>query len=357
MIRVGCEDPLAWRSAAGAAQRWLLALAVAAAFALWMAPAAAWAQAPLVWDRAEIQLWPEYDRPTTLVIVDGWLPASATLPTTLNVRLPAAAAAPHAVAVRTTSGELLEADYTILPAEDDIIIAFTTEQLSFRVEYYDPALSITGQNRALEFAWTSAYAVNVVSVRVQEPVGASGLTGNPALAALGTGGDGLNYYQRDFGAVAAGGDVILSVVYAKSSNTLSVETLGASVADTTDSPTAAPATNTNLPFILGGAAVGVGLLGLGALIYLRGRQSPARRGGRSVPARRADNRPAPMRRRHAAAQHSAPSLSAPAAASRPARTPITVAEPPAGEQLFCTQCGGKRQPDDQFCRQCGARLS
>ena len=334
-----------------------MALAVAAAAALWLAPAAARAQAPLAWERAEIQLWPEYDRPTTLIIVDGWLPSGTSLPTGLNVRLPAAAAEPHAVAVRTAAGELLDADYSILPAEDDIMIAFTTEQLSFRVEYYDPMLSITGQNRALEFAWTSAYAVNVVSVRVQEPVGASGLSGNPALAALGAGADGLNYYQRDFGAVSAGEEVTLSVSYSKASSTLSVETLGATAPNTNASP-AAPASNANLPVILGGTAVGLGLLGLGALIYLRGRRPPARRDVRAAQAGRAANRPAPARRRHSAeAQRNAQSLSAPAAASRPAGTPITAAEPQAGEQLFCTQCGRKRKPDDQFCRQCGARLS
>jgi hypothetical protein len=327
-----------------------------AAAALWLRPAPVWAQAPLVWERAEVQLWPEYDRPATLVIVDGWLPAGTSLPTALNVRLPATAAEPHAVAVRTTAGELLDADYTILPAEDDIIVAFTTEQLSFRVEYYDPALTVTGANRALDFAWTSAYAVNAVSVRVQEPAGASGLSGDPALTALGSGADGLNYYQRDFGAVAAGGQVALRVGYSKASSTLSVEALGAGVANTSSSPTAAPSVNNNLPIILGGTAVGLGLLGLGALTYLRGRRSPVRSVGRVAQAKRKAGRTVPPRRRHAAAERSAPSVSAPAGAARPGPTPVTAPEPP-GEQLFCTQCGRKRQPEDQFCRQCGARLA
>ncbi len=362
MIPGGRIGPLAWRSATRAARRWLLALAVAAA-ALWLRPAPAWAQAPLVWDRAEVQLWPEYDQPATLVIVDGWLPASTSLPTVLNVRLPAAAADPHAVAVRTPAGELLDANYTILPAEDDIIVAFTTEQLSFRVEYYDPALIVTGANRALDFAWTSGYAVNAVSVRVQEPAGASGLRGDPALTALGTGGDGLNYYQRDFGAVAAGGEVALSVSYSKASSTLSVEALGAGVADTSNSPTAAPSGNSNLPIILGGTAVGLGLLGLGAVMYLRGRRPPARR---AVQAKRTASRIAPARRRHASEARPRPAVARAPGPQSISSAPVASRTPPSrqrgGEpgaapapdgQAFCTRCGHRLQAEDRFCRQCG----
>jgi hypothetical protein len=371
MFPVDCMVPLAEKRRQPALRRWLRVAVVSVMAAVWLAPLAAWAQTPLVWDRAEIQLWPEYDRPATLVIFDGWLPTATSLPTTLNVRLPAAAAEPHAVAVRTTAGDLLDATYTTAPAEDDIIVTFTTDQLSFRIEYYDPAVSITGNVRALALDWTSAYAIDAVSVRVQEPVGASGLSGSPALLALGAGADGLNYYQRDFGALPAGGQVALSLNYTKATSTLSADALGPSVPNTASSTTAAPANNTNLLVLLGGAAVGLGLLALGAFIYLRGRPLPAGRVGRPAAAKRAArSQPATARRRHAGERRGAPAGSLASGNRTPSGAPAAnraaparkreagpVAPPAPNGQAFCTRCGHRLQADDRFCRQCGAPIA
>jgi hypothetical protein len=95
-----------------------------AALALLVSAGPALAQNGIAFASLQIQLWPEYDQPKTLVILDGRLDATVTLPAELTLRIPAAAGQPNAVAVRGLKGDLLSASYTTTLSGGDLAITF-----------------------------------------------------------------------------------------------------------------------------------------------------------------------------------------------------------------------------------------
>jgi hypothetical protein len=335
-------------------------LGTAAALAL---PAlTARAQVGITLATLQVALWPEFDKPATLVILDGSLPAGTSLPAELSLRIPAAAGEPHAVAVRGTGGNLLTASYSTNPAGDDIIVTFSTDSLNFRLEYYDPALEIEGQARHYTFDWTTDYAVADAAIRVQQPFGAADFVGEPALVLAGVGEYGLTYWQGDLGPLAAGQAVSLALSYAKPNATLSADAVGTApvpAAQASSGATVAQPAGANLPVVLAALAVGLALVGAGAFIFVRQGQ-PARR--RSARGRTAGHRRAGRTRAAVRAGTSEPSGTAArrrragGAAQRPAETAERTLAPAQSGAAFCTQCGRRRQPGDRFCRQCGASL-
>jgi hypothetical protein len=297
----------------------LLVLALGLLSPAWVAAQSAVSLATL-----QVSLWPEYDQPATLVILDGQLDPGTPLPASLSVRIPARAGTPHAVAVSGAGGELLIAAYTTEPAGDDIIVIFQTQSLGFRVEYYDPALTLAGDGREFAFAWQTDYPIAAAAVRVQEPVGARGLVGEPALAAVGAGPDGLNYYQADLGALRPGDTAAVRLSYAKTGATLTADALAAGAVGAGPAPVpevVTPGTDNRLPLIVGGAALVLALSAVGMAAYTR----------RSV--------------------------RAPGVARRPRRGRGAPVRPPAPAASYCTQCGQDLFAGDHFCRNCGARTA
>ncbi len=304
-----------------------------------LGPTPAAAQTPPTLAALHIALWPEFDRAGVLVIIDGTLAAGTPLPAQVALRMPAAAGQPNATAYHAADGSLLAAEYTTAAADSAIIVMFSVESLEFRLEYYDPALAVSGNRRTYVFNWTSLYAVTAAVVRVQQPAGATEFATLPALAAAGTGEYGLEYYQGDLGALAAGQAVQVTASYTKPDATLSSATVVAAAPAATSTPT--PAASGPSPTLMVLAVAGLALVvggGAGVLI-MRGQRQAAK--SRRAPRR---HRGSPAARRETAA---------PAPAPRPARLPTPGAAAPA----FCTQCGQRRQPGDQFCRQCGAPVT
>ena len=309
-----------------------LLLAAAAGSGL-LGPRAAVAQAEIRLDSLQVSLWPEYDQPSVLVILDGQLDASVPLPAELSVRIPTRAGQPHAVAVAGDTGQLITADYTTQATGDDIIVMFQSPSPGFRVEYYDPALTITNDLRQYEFAWQTGYAIAAAAARVQQPTGARDLNGAPALTSLGAAEDGLTYYQASWGALQPGDTASLSLSYTKADGALTADALGPpalapdqEAAPAPEDVTPAARTN-NLPWIAGGVTLGLALAAAGMALYLRQqRPKPA--------ARR-------VRRRASAPQRRRPVPEAPAVGATP---------------TYCTQCGQRLVAGDRFCRNCGAAV-
>ncbi|MCC7360060.1 MAG: zinc ribbon domain-containing protein [Anaerolineales bacterium] len=344
----------------------LLAVLLLAGAALGPARPAA-AQAPLSLDRLLISLWPEFDRAGVLVILDGTLPAETTLPAQVTLRMPAAAGQPSATAYTAADGSLLAAVFTTTPAGNDIIVTLTTETLQFRLEYYDPALSLTGRQRAYTFDWTSDYTITAAAVRLQQPAGASALTTTPALTAVGAGEFGLQYYEGGLGALAGGQRVQLTVAYTKADDTLSSVAVGAADAGSAAvNVSSSAAANLTLVWLaLGGVGVlAVGVTGLilvqrraqAGAVHRRAprRHRPSPGGGQRRPLERRPQGERLSTERFTAAERR--SFTERQAAARDETPPKPKAErPPAAPgAAFCTQCGGKLRPGDKFCRQCGA---
>jgi hypothetical protein len=290
--------------------------------ALWLLPRPALAQEGVTLDALTIELWPEYDRPSVLVILRGTLAPSVRLPATVVVHIPAASGGPYAVAAQAPNGQLLTAPYTTAVSGDAIAVSLQTDQASFQLEYYDPGLTIAEAARDYTFRWVADFPSRAASLRVQEPVDTQALSAEPAVTLAGSSDLGLNYYTAPLGQLSAGQTISVTLRYTKTTARLSADAArpSDSVAPvaTASAPATAPAwlgLNDTTRVVLAGVLglLSLALIGWGVVIWRRGAGEPRR--------------------------------------SRRAR------EPAASEAArFCTQCGSPAVPGDQFCRQCGAKL-
>jgi hypothetical protein len=291
---------------------------------LWAAPPAL-AQGGSALDTLTVELWPEFDRPSALVILSGTLAAQA--PTEVTLAIPAASGGPHAVAVVDAAGNLINTQYTTANQGNNILLTIQLDRPNFHVEYYDPALAIEGDRRDYLFQWQPPGSVGNAALRVQEPFGATDLSAEPALTPSGAGEFGLTYYGAALGSLQAGQAISLRLTYSKSSPALSSDSVGAGVPVAVDpvEPAALELDSTTL--IWAGAAAGVLAILIGAFFYVK-RAGDAR-----------EQKPAAGRRRHRG--------------RRTASVEPGTMDSAAG---YCTQCGHPRSVGDRFCRNCGAAL-
>lgn len=270
----------------------------------------------------EVDLWPEYDAPGVLVIYRATLPMGVSLPADLTLRIPAGAGEPNAVAVREPDGTLRSANYTRQIDGEWALINFTATSPEIQLEYYDHGLVKQGAEKRYIYRWPGDYPVDFLTVQVQQPVGAEGMTLSPAADSSETGQDGLVYHTKRVGALTEGQTFNLQLDYQKEGDALSAESLKVKPsAPVTDAPTTARTLRNTLPWIL--AFLGVGLLVGGGLWYWqsgKGKESPE-----------------PRRRRRSTGASEPP-----------------VVEP--GSDIYCHQCGKRAGPGDRFCRTCGTRL-
>jgi hypothetical protein len=276
-------------------------------------PSLALAQSEITLGSVKVQLWPEYDQPSMLVIFDFTVSQNTTLPAQVTFRLPKEA---NVIAVAfEENGNLVNAnpaptvqnsDWQLLTIKLD---TFTT----YHFEYYEP-ISINGRARQFSYLWPADYAVEAFNIKVQEPVDTGSLTSEPTLEK--TQESGVNVYSSKPVSLAAGKQFSLNLQYEKSSDALTVPTSPVQTAPIDETTSGRIPLNSYLPYILGGLGA---VLIVGGLLYyfLSGRergQKPRRR-----------NRVASDSENNASAAH-------------------------------CHQCGTRAKPSDRFCRVCGTRL-
>lgn len=281
------------------------------------------AQSPLTLATIEVDLWPEYDRPSMLVIYHLFLSPGTQLPATLTLRIPSKAGDPYNVAVREADGQLYNASFTRTVSGDWSMVTVTATALELQFEYYDPDLVKNGAQRSFSYEWQGDYAVSGMTIQVQQPVGASQMETTPSLGNGFSGEGGLTYYNAMVGAVPAGTKFQLSLSYQKSNDDLSAPSLEVqpSTPITSKTPGRTPGPTVIMAWLLAG--LGVLLLAGGGIWYWRA--------GRPNPNNKA-------RRRHAA------------------RSEKLAESEDADDAIYCHQCGHRAGPGDVFCRACGTRL-
>lgn len=297
---------------------------------LFALPAPALAQTPAYSiETVKVDLWPEYDRPNLLVMYHIFLPTGTVLPVDMAIKIPTAAGNPYNVAKKDSTG-LFILDYQRIVQGDWAIIQLKAETLETQIEYYDPTLLKQGTSRSFTFEWQGDYAVNSFSVEVQQPVGASQMTIDPALGSSNSGQDGLTYYFSAIGKKALGEKVKVAVQYVKSTDELSGRVnVEPSTPITTQTPGRTPGLNTILVPVL--AVLGVLLIGGGVYWYWRtGRPGQGSSSGSG-------------RKRH---------LRSNGKRIAEETTPASSQD----EATYCHQCGRRAGPDDGFCRACGTKL-
>lgn len=274
-------------------------------------PAAA--QQVITIESVQVQFWPEYDRPSMLVIYTVELAADVELPTNVTLKIPADVGAPNAVAL-AVDGRLLTAEYTREVVGEWAEIVVTTDSPVIHVEYYDQGLSFDGRDRTFDFTWLGAYAVGMLNVRVQVPPGATGWSFSESIGFPQPSSDGLDYYMVNLGAVDAGTPFNFSLAYTKSSNVLTVDALA-------DPGSAEASTPVWVWFLIGG---GVLLIGLGGWFFVKDSAKTSKKGSSKYARKRAGG-------------------------SRTSRGGEKAAK-------FCHSCGNPALAGDKFCRECGEKL-
>ena len=307
-------------------KKWVIGLLLVglACLPVWSARAQS---APVIGE-LKVALWPEYDQPSVLVIYYITLAQGTTLPASLNVRIPASSGLPNAVAVKQPDGQLVNLEYETSSDGTWTTIQLVANLPELQIEYYDPGLAKEGVQRSYTYEWPADYAVEDLVIEIQQPLDASDLSVSPGPVSSRTGGDGLTYFTKQVGQVAAGQAVQIDLEYQKSSDILSAAQLEVQ-------PSAPLTTQSSwqdkmlgaLPWVLG--VLGVSLIAGGAIWYWQsGRQTAPARTRRS-------------RARSAAAEDTSPADS---------RADSAVS------QVYCHQCGKRAASGDRFCRSCGTRL-
>ena len=178
------------------------------------------AQNPVdVIDTLDIELWPDYDRPSVLVLLTGTLPVDTRLPASVTLPIPQGAQI-NAVA-RIDSKDNSMKDDIFSSADPPGKLTFVTPDLRFRVEYYLP-YTVDDNRREFDYTWLADIRVNNLHLRVQRPISASDLSIEPATANVARSEDGFDYHTFPPRTVAAGQPFSLHVEYLSNSAQLSL---------------------------------------------------------------------------------------------------------------------------------------
>lgn len=195
-------------------------------------------------ERLEISIWPEYDQPSVLVMLRGWLSPDTPLPTSIPLPIPTAAGSPSAVAKRFPGGQLLVAQYMLEAGEEVNTVYISTDSPEIRLEYYVP-LDLSTEARHYHFEWPGGLAASRVLFEVMQPTSATGFTVKPASRAPALADDGLTYQREDLGPATTDQTFTIEVDYTKSSPVLTANTMSSTApqapAQTSQSPAPVPA--------------------------------------------------------------------------------------------------------------------
>jgi len=184
------------------------------------------AQANVQLSRLAIELWPEYDRPETLVIYRGALAETTPLPAKVTFLLPAHVDDLNAMAVVNEQNSLVNNPYTLNQAGEFARLDFTLEVRQFQFEYYDPAiLSKEGTSRQLVFATQAPYATTDLLVEVLEPPTASDISFSPTATDRFVGDNQLTYHIFRQGVVGSGQAIAVAGGYQKQTDSLVIDQL------------------------------------------------------------------------------------------------------------------------------------
>ncbi|RME84206.1 MAG: zinc ribbon domain-containing protein [Caldilineae bacterium] len=300
-------------------------LAVIILFLLLTLPAAG--QAPASLQSLAIKLWPEYDDPRLLVIIDGRLTEAGQI---VAIPVPADAFI-NAVATAGDDGNLINTDWTSTETPDGgSIVTLTPENPFFRVEYYVP-IETSGAERRIRFNLPAGYvSADKATVEVLLPPSSSNIRHEPALETPPAGPSDAVVLQRNLGAVEGTQEIRQEITYDNPTGALTIPDNPAPPPAAEPAAEAAPIGSFSPqgsanPLIIGLAAVAVLLIAAGAYGLWRTRLPVPE--PEVAPVRPADQ--TGKRKRGGRIR--------------------------TGRDRFCRQCGKEFGSEDRFCRYCGTR--
>ena len=281
---------------------------------IWMPASICFAQNPVsVIDSLDIEIWPDYDRASVLVLLTGTLPGDTRFPASVTLPLPEVAQLNAVARIDNKDGNMKDDIFSSTDSPGKL--TFITSDVRFRVEYYLP-YTINKSQRSFDYTWLAVIPVNNLQLRVQRPTSASTLNTEPAAANIVRSGDGFDYHIFPARAVSAGEPFPLHVDYKMTTAQLSATSLPRQ--NTSIQTSAIPATSRTgygIDWALAAIVAG-GLIFIVALIW-------------QITSRRA-----------------APNI----------RKPIDSRVERQSQAKFCRNCGEPIDEGDRFCSGCGSEL-
>ncbi len=260
----------------------------------------------------KVQVWPEYDKPTVLVLLEGTLADKNNLPRDVSVVIPSSATGIIATYENADGTLAAEQPYTSDKLDGGLSrLTFSTKTAQYHVEYYDDLLK-GAPDKTMDFALQAPAPADQVTLEIQQPLKATNFSVNPPAQSTRNDGN-FNISVLQFSNITAGYKIAAQVKYTKSDPNPSY--VPTPVPATAAAPVTAPSGTSSIFLVAGIALVGLAAV-FGFLVLQQRRRQAA---------------PAPAMSRHA---------------RRRAR---------ASDRVFCTQCGQEMGPDDQFCPKCGTK--
>ncbi len=286
-------------------------------------PAAAQAQTAVTLESLTVEIWPDYDKESVLVLLTGTLSPNIPLPATVTIPLPDGVE--FNVVARITPDNVMT-DQGIPQQLGTDQVTFTIPDNRFRVEYYQP-YQRSDTERTFTYSWQSDIAVEQMNVTVQQPFAATNMTVRPTPASILEEQDGLTYHLLPGQPVPAGDVYNVEVAYSMSAPALTVSFLTDETATEEELPflDAVPVEESSFNWTTLLVGLGVLILATTAVWYLTSNRSTA---GKRRPAK-----PKPKRQNPASQTAAAP-----------------------GKANFCHHCGEPVQEGDKFCRNCGTAV-
>jgi hypothetical protein len=218
-----------------------------------------------------IEIWPDYDKASVLVLLTGSLPGGTRFPASVTLPLPPAAQLNAVARIDSKDGNMKDDIFS--STDPPGTLTFITPDLQFRVEYYLP-YTINKNQRSFDYAWLAAVTVNNFQLRVQRPTSAIILTTEPATANVVRSGDGFDYHTFPARTVPAGQPFSLHVDYKMTTTQLSATSLPApNTSIQTPALPALPGTGPGINWALV-AVVSGGFIIIVALIWQIARRRP-----------------------------------------------------------------------------------
>ena len=279
-----------------------------------MPMATGFAQNPVsVIDALDIDIWPDYDRASVLVLLTDTLPKDTLLPASVTLPLPEAARLNAVARIDSKDGSMKDDIFS--STDPPGILTFITPDLRFRVEYYLP-YTVIENRRSFDYTWLAAVSVNYFQLRVQRPTSASILKTEPDTANVVRRGDGFDYHTFPVRAVQAGQSFSLRVDYKMTTAQLSATSLPPTNTNMQSPALPSPSsTGSGINWALAAVVTG-GLIIIGALIW----QIASRRSSANL------------------------------------RKPVDLQVKKRSQANFCRNCGEPIDEADRFCRGCGSEL-
>lgn len=270
----------------------------------------------------ELDLRPEFDQPSMLVIYHMVLDSNTKLPATLKLTLPASVREPSAVAwVDPADGNLYSLAYNVEVSGENTYLTFTTTSPEVQVEYYDPALTQDGEKRLYQFNWPGEFDIDNMAIHIQQPMGAENMKISPSLGSPKLGQNEVKYYYSQLGAVTKGTSFNLSMQYEKKDKALSIEQLKVESSAPLNDTTFGRTSMTELmPWIIG---ILVLLLLISLVVWIR----------------LVKYNPNHQRKQN-----------------RHKSSVLKFNDGVDDEPTYCHQCGQRAEKGDLFCRLCGEKI-